>query len=299
MIYVQQVRSRKRPLVPINMDNEIKIEFVNVADMDEFQMSSSNDYISSSDDMEQDQIVEVVTAESIEENEDSSGTKNSPTGQRPRKRTKLDHLTPEQKAQHRKMMNRISAQSARDRQRVLMGQQEQTIIKLTQLNSELEQENVNLKTTNEQLMNVSAELKKSSSAEISHLREENLKLKNLVEELQRKLKANEFQLKSEPVLEEDAGSCGSSSEPAVLDTNPLLKGQKLQQTSAFLILMSALSLWMSSNPKFSKISNTSQSKFFDMIQHSQDWKSLSLVKQLLHLQSNLTTATQMRQKQPD
>lgn len=43
---------------------------------------------------------------------------------RPRKRAKLDHLSAEEKAQHRKMMNRISAQSARDRQKALMQLQE-------------------------------------------------------------------------------------------------------------------------------------------------------------------------------
>jgi hypothetical protein len=101
------IRSRKDALVP--MDEEaFKIEIVDVGSIEEYQMLSLGAH----------QIVEVVT---------SSPTQSLLEGTRPRKRAKLDHLSPDQKTQHRKMMNRMSAQSARDRQRAQMVLQEQAL----------------------------------------------------------------------------------------------------------------------------------------------------------------------------
>lgn len=136
MIYVQQARSRKRPLVPLNMDNEVKIEFVNMSGVEDLEYSISNDGMSNQSG--EDQMLEVIAATeemtapmTLEPDVVHDGDGGKTSGQRPRKRAKLDHLSVEQKAQHRKMMNRISAQSARDRQRALMVQQEQTIGTLT------------------------------------------------------------------------------------------------------------------------------------------------------------------------
>jgi len=58
-------------------------------------------------------------------------------GSKPRKRAKLDNLSAKEKAQHRKMMNRISAQSARDRQKAMMQQQDLTIKNLANVNENL------------------------------------------------------------------------------------------------------------------------------------------------------------------
>lgn len=106
-------RSRKDPLKPIKM-GDIKIEFLDlcVVPADSLNIVEMDSDVSSPS-----SAMEVVIPSSTSPAE----------AVRPRKRAKLDHLSPDEKAQHRKMMNRISAQSARDRQKALMGQQESSI----------------------------------------------------------------------------------------------------------------------------------------------------------------------------
>lgn len=138
-------------------------------------------------------------------------------------------------------------------------------------NSQLQNENKKLKLENEKLQEECSSLK-SSVAESSHLRDENIKLKSMIADLQQKFLRQEFHIKSEQPLEAEAAEpCCGNLEPAVLDTYPLLKGQNLQQTSAFLLLISVFSLWISTPQKFSKLSKTSQSKFSAMIQQLLDW----------------------------
>jgi len=114
MIYVQQVRSRKEPLVPLKLDpdSEMKIEYVNVSNLNGLNVVEMEP-----------EVMEISS---------STHTSTHSDGGRPRKRAKLDHLSLEEKMQHRKKMNRISAQSARDRQKALMDQQEKTINNLSE-----------------------------------------------------------------------------------------------------------------------------------------------------------------------
>jgi hypothetical protein len=110
MICVQQPRNRKEPLIPKETDGMIEVlsiigEITNVMTIDH------------------EKFVEVTSS--------VTASPDSGSEVRPRKRAKLDHLSVDEKAQHRKMMNRISAQSARDRQKTLMQLQDVEIQKLT------------------------------------------------------------------------------------------------------------------------------------------------------------------------
>lgn len=115
-------RMRKEPLKSLKMQ-DIKIEFVDVcvvpaAPADTYSIF---DFDSDSSSRSPPTPMKVVSVSSGSPDGDSS----EPA--RPRKRAKLDHMSPEEKAQHRKMMNRISAQSARDRQKALMVKQDVVI----------------------------------------------------------------------------------------------------------------------------------------------------------------------------
>jgi hypothetical protein len=122
MIFAQQQtnsggRHRKEPLVPKATDEMMEVLGVIGGDYSSLLSLESGGYLE------------------IASSPDPSETDGS--GAKPRKRAKLDHLSSEEKAQHRKMMNRISAQSARDRQKAMMHQQDLTIKNLNAVVSDL------------------------------------------------------------------------------------------------------------------------------------------------------------------
>ncbi|NXY85201.1 XBP1 protein, partial [Alcedo cyanopectus] len=61
--------------------------------------------------------------------------------QPPRKRQRLTHLSPEEKALRRKLKNRVAAQSARDRKKARMTELEQQVVELEEENQKLLLEN--------------------------------------------------------------------------------------------------------------------------------------------------------------
>ena len=71
--------------------------------------------------------------------------------QPPRKRANLDHLTPEEKLQRRKMKNRVAAQNARDKKKVKMDEMEDII---QDMRGELKK----LREENQKLMQINARL---------------------------------------------------------------------------------------------------------------------------------------------
>jgi len=225
------VRTRKDPLREIKME-DIKIEFVDLCVLPAGAEGMNILEFDSEMGSPPDAAMEIDVASP------SSGSDSV----RPRKRAKLDHLSAEEKAQHRKMMNRISAQSARDRQKALMGQQEGSIKVLQGTNDSLKKQNAVLSKTNETLV-----------TENSTLKDENQRLSSMIMELEAKLKvasqnSNVIDMnqqkstnpgvKLEVEDDDDKPCCGSASEPAVLHTVPLPKepSEPLQKLSLILLL---------------------------------------------------------------
>ncbi|CAL8137316.1 unnamed protein product [Orchesella dallaii] len=270
------VRSRKDPLKPIKMEMEdIKIEFVDLCVMP----ADGVNFLDMDSDDGSPTEMEVCMSSS-----DSPGET-----VRPRKRAKLDHLSPEEKAQHRKMMNRISAQSARDRQKALMTQQDVTIKNMATASESLKKQNAMLVSTTETL-----------TSENKTLKEENERLTTLVFELEAKLKAaSENQttqiadasvastnqdIKLEVELDDVKDCCGSSLEPAVLRTVPLPKGpQDPLQKLSLMLLLSTLYLGIWTHLKSCNSLENSQKKSLMENNSCQSLSSLTqLQKQLLH-----------------
>ncbi|TWW60196.1 X-box-binding protein 1 [Takifugu flavidus] len=71
----------------------------------------------------------------------SDSDSNSSAGPPVRKRQRLTHLSPEEKALRRKLKNRVAAQTARDRKKAKMGELEQQVLELEMENQKLHIEN--------------------------------------------------------------------------------------------------------------------------------------------------------------
>merc|ERR1712038_912791 len=76
----------------------------------------------------------------------------SDDGQPVRKRANLDHMTPEEKLNRRKLKNRVAAQNARDKKRMKMDDIEEKLKQLEEANAKLLLENESLRALNERLM---------------------------------------------------------------------------------------------------------------------------------------------------
>jgi len=71
----------------------------------------------------------------------------------PRKRRRLNHLSPDERAMRRKLKNRVAAQVARDRKKARMDELEEMIAQLEQENQKLRSENLSLNSRQETLAN--------------------------------------------------------------------------------------------------------------------------------------------------
>ncbi|TRY84668.1 hypothetical protein DNTS_003186 [Danionella cerebrum] len=74
-------------------------------------------------------------------NQASSDSDSTISGPPMRKRQRLTHLSPEEKALRRKLKNRVAAQTARDRKKAKMGELEQQVLELELENQKLQIEN--------------------------------------------------------------------------------------------------------------------------------------------------------------
>ncbi|KAM9811141.1 LOW QUALITY PROTEIN: X-box-binding protein 1 [Neosynchiropus ocellatus] len=76
-----------------------------------------------------------------------------------RKRQRLTHLSPEEKALRRKLKNRVAAQTARDRKKAKMGELEQQVLELELENQKLHIENMRLRERTSGLQTENEELR--------------------------------------------------------------------------------------------------------------------------------------------
>ncbi|XP_029019394.1 LOW QUALITY PROTEIN: X-box-binding protein 1 [Betta splendens] len=89
----------------------------------------------------------------------SDSDSNSSTGPPVRKRQRLTHLSPEEKALRRKLKNRVAAQTARDRKKAKMGELEQQVLELELENQKLHIENSLLREQTNGLLTENEELR--------------------------------------------------------------------------------------------------------------------------------------------
>uniref|UniRef100_I3JWL5 X-box-binding protein 1 n=2 Tax=Oreochromis TaxID=8139 RepID=I3JWL5_ORENI len=100
-------------------------------------------------------VVLPSTASQVSSDSDS----NSSAGPPVRKRQRLTHLSPEEKALRRKLKNRVAAQTARDRKKAKMGELEQQVLELELENQKLHIENRLLREKTNGLLTENEELR--------------------------------------------------------------------------------------------------------------------------------------------
>merc|ERR1712004_77331 len=93
-------------------------------------------------------IVVPASAAGLKRPSSSSSADEAPA----RKRANLDHMTPEEKLNRRKLKNRVAAQNARDKKKCKMDEIEEKLKALEEANAKLLLENESLRALNERLM---------------------------------------------------------------------------------------------------------------------------------------------------
>ncbi|KAM4054152.1 X-box-binding protein 1 isoform 1-T1 [Anomaloglossus baeobatrachus] len=94
----------------------------------------------------------------------------------PRKRQRLTHLTPEEKALRRKLKNRVAAQTARDRKKARMSELEQQVLDLEMENEKLLIENKHLREKSHGLLSENQELRERLGLEALEVKEEEVEV---------------------------------------------------------------------------------------------------------------------------
>uniref|UniRef100_A0AAQ5ZEB0 X-box-binding protein 1 n=1 Tax=Amphiprion ocellaris TaxID=80972 RepID=A0AAQ5ZEB0_AMPOC len=100
-------------------------------------------------------VVLPSTANQVSSDSDSNTSSGPPV----RKRQRLTHLSPEEKALRRKLKNRVAAQTARDRKKAKMGELEQQVLELELENQKLHIENRLLREKTSGLLTENEELR--------------------------------------------------------------------------------------------------------------------------------------------
>uniref|UniRef100_A0A671PV02 X-box-binding protein 1 n=1 Tax=Sinocyclocheilus anshuiensis TaxID=1608454 RepID=A0A671PV02_9TELE len=113
----------------------------------------------------------------------SSDSDSTVSGAPLRKRQRLTHLSPEEKAQRRKLKNRVAAQTARDRKKAKMGELEQQVLELELENQKLHVENGLLQEQTSDLLSENEELRQRLGLDTLEVKEKVQVLESAVSDL--------------------------------------------------------------------------------------------------------------------
>ncbi|MBN3295947.1 XBP1 protein, partial [Amia calva] len=113
----------------------------------------------------------------------SSDSDSNGSGQPHRKRQRLTHLSPEEKALRRKLKNRVAAQTARDRKKAKMGELEQQVLDLELENQKLHIENRLLREKTHGLLTENEELRQRLGLDTLEAKEKVQVLQSRVDEV--------------------------------------------------------------------------------------------------------------------
>ncbi|KAG5280515.1 hypothetical protein AALO_G00060920 [Alosa alosa] len=163
----------------------------------------------------------VLPSSQVSSDSDSNGS-----GPPLRKRQRLTHLSPEEKALRRKLKNRVAAQTARDRKKAKMGELEQQVLELELENQQLNLENRLLREKTSDLITENEELRQRLGLDTLEVEKGQVQV----------LESNEFAM--------DTGSPGSSDAESdlllgildILDPELFLKGALAVPQEAQLVL---------------------------------------------------------------
>ncbi|GCB73880.1 hypothetical protein scyTo_0002962 [Scyliorhinus torazame] len=100
-----------------------------------------------------------------------------------RKRQRLTHLSPEEKALRRKLKNRVAAQTARDRKKARMSELEEQVLEMESENQKLQIENRLLHEKTHSLLSENRELRQRLGMEVLDAEKEKILLQARVEEI--------------------------------------------------------------------------------------------------------------------
>ncbi|XP_051750150.1 LOW QUALITY PROTEIN: X-box-binding protein 1 [Ctenopharyngodon idella] len=152
-------------------------------------------------------------------NQASSDSDSTISGQPLRKRQRLTHLSPEEKALRRKLKNRVAAQTARDRKKAKMGELEQQVLELELENQKLHVENRLLLEKTSELISENEELRQRLGLDTLEEKEKVQVLESAVSDLGLVTGSSERSTQATCASAAGAGPAVPKSEDFTMDTH--------------------------------------------------------------------------------
>nr|XP_055054534.1 LOW QUALITY PROTEIN: X-box-binding protein 1 [Misgurnus anguillicaudatus] len=152
-------------------------------------------------------------------NQASSDSDSNNSGPPMRKRQRLTHLSPEEKALRRKLKNRVAAQTARDRKKAKMGELEQQVLELELENQKLDLENTLLREKMSDLLSENEELRQRLGLDTLETKDEVEEMESKVSDLGLVTGSSESAALRLRVSAAGAGPAVTKSEDFTMDTH--------------------------------------------------------------------------------